>query len=286
MIVDIEKDSGFCFGVVNAIKLAEDTLKQNDSLYCLGDIVHNEAEVNRLKKIGIQFVEQKEIEKLEGKSLLFRAHGEHPDTYKKIENAKVKLIDATCPIVLKLQQNIKQQYLKAKKENGQIVVFGNHNHPEAIGLRGQTEDTAIIIESKNELDVIDFSRPIYLFSQTTKSGEHYDEIVDIIKQRIGDSTKFFYKKSVCGQVANRAPKLRKFIQNYDLIIFVSGKKSSNGKFLYGEIKKNHPNSYLISGPSELNKAWFSKEQSIGISGATSTPLWLMEEVRDKVLTFL
>jgi 4-hydroxy-3-methylbut-2-enyl diphosphate reductase len=285
MKIEIESSAGFCFGVVNAIQLAQNELDKGTDLYCLGDLVHNEPEIQRLENLGITFVEEKDIATLSGKKLLFRAHGEPPQTYLKVQKAGVKLIDATCPIVLKLQAKIASYYEEAKLNGGQIVIFGDHHHPEALGLKGQTADQAIIIRNLEEIEKIDFTRPVYLFSQTTKSSELYQEIISTVEEKMKKGVYFYYKHSVCGQVANRAPKLRKFVRKFDVIIFVSGRKSSNGKYLYNEVARIHPNTYKITSPAELQEKWFDGVKSVGISGATSTPQWLLQEVMNKIQSF-
>ncbi len=282
MRIEIEKDAGFCFGVVNAIELAQRELSQKTPLYCLGDIVHNEAEITRLEKAGIRFIDEAQLVEIRGEKLLFRAHGEHPETYRKVQDLGIQLVDATCPIVLNLQKNIRKYYQEAQKNKGQIVIFGDSGHPEAVGLKGQTADTAIVVEHPGDITRIDFSRPLYVFSQTTKSAEQYEALVGNIRKNIKEGVPLFVKKSVCGQVANRAPKLRRFVKDFEVIVFVSGRKSSNGKYLYGVAKEAHPDTHKIASPAELKASWFKHKKSIGISGATSTPQWLLEEVKKRI----
>ncbi len=282
MKIEIEKDAGFCFGVVNAIEIAQKELSPDEPLYCLGDIVHNEAEIKRLEEAGIRFIDKSFLPDIKGKKLLFRAHGEHPETYRKVQSLDIQLIDATCPIVLNLQKNIRKYYEEAQKNNGQIVIFGDSGHPEAIGLKGQTGEKAIIVSQPDDIQAIDFARPVYLFSQTTKSGEQYEVLADNIRKNMKAGVSLFVKKSVCGQVANRAPKLRRFVKDFEVIIFVSGRKSSNGKYLYSVVKEVHPDTHKITSPAELQSAWFEHKKSVGISGATSTPQWLMEEVKKTI----
>lgn len=282
MEIEIDNKSGFCFGVVNAIEQAEKELKNGAKLYCLGDIVHNGSEVERLEKLGLVTISYEQFSQLHDAKVLLRAHGEPPSTYEIAKNNNITIIDATCPVVLKLQSRIKKQYEEMPK-NGQLVIFGKVGHAEINGLVGQTNETAIVIEKMADLEKVDFNKNIRLFSQTTKSVDEFNEIVKEIKQKLNLSQSFEYNDTICRQVANRIPNIRKFATNQDLILFVSGKKSSNGKILYEECKKVNPNTYLIAEPEEIEAQWINAETNkIGICGATSTPTWLMEKVAMKI----
>ncbi len=280
--VEIDKGSGFCFGVVNAINQSEAELENNEILYCLGDIVHNSHEVERLKSFGLISINHEEFAKLHNVKVLLRAHGEPPSTYEIAKKNHIQIIDATCPVVLQLQRKIKKTYDNRNPENTQIVIYGKIGHAEVNGLVGQTQDQAIVVENADDLIKIDFSRPIKLFSQTTKSLEGFSEIVSEIKKRIAPGTDFEYFDTICRQVANRIPNIRKFASEYDLIFFVSGEKSSNGKILYEECYDANPNSIRVSGPDDIKIEMLKGAQSIGICGATSTPKWLMEKVSQRV----
>lgn len=288
--VTIDLYSGFCHGVVKAIAKAEKELEDAEILYCLGDIVHNSKEVERLKNKGLVSVTHKDIKKLTNIKLLIRAHGEPPATYKKLKNLNIKLIDASCAVVLSIQRRIKKAYEESKINGGQIVIYGKEGHPEVIGLVGQTDGKAIIIKEIFDLERLDFGRPIELFSQTTMEPEGYKRIEEEIIHRYKNNNQpwqILFKKneSICREVSNRKPKLRKFCSEFDVIIFVSDKKSSNGNMLYNSCKDINNRSFFISDIDELKKEWFQQCNSVGISGATSTPLWLMEKVKDQILTF-
>lgn len=280
MIIDIDEESGFCFGVVRAITTAEKELKSGEPLYCLGDIVHNGNEVKRLTDKGLTTITHSELPLLNGKKVLFRAHGEPPTTYETATEYGIKIVDATCPVVLQLQQKIKKAY--ASHPDAQIVIYGKIGHAEVIGLEGQTDNSAIVIENEEDLGKIDYSRPIILFSQTTKSVTNFNIIVEDIKTRIKPGVAFNYYDTICRQVANRIPHIRSFAGKYEVIIFVSGKKSSNGKILYSECLKSNPRTHIISDINEIDNTWFEGINSIGICGATSTPKWLMEEVAEYI----
>lgn len=284
--VEIDKSSGFCFGVVNAIQQSEVELENNDILYCLGDIVHNSHEVERLKSRGLKSINHEEFAKLHDAKVLLRAHGEPPSTYKIAENNKIRIIDATCPVVLRLQRKIKTTYDNRNPEDTQIVIYGKIGHAEVNGLVGQTQDQAIVVENIEDLNRIDFDRPVKLFSQTTKSLEGFSEIVEEIKKRMSPDIDFEYFDTICRQVANRIPNIRKFASEYDLIFFVSGEKSSNGKILYEECHKANPNSLRVSGPDDISVEMLKDVKSIGICGATSTPAWLMEKVSQRIRELL
>ncbi len=284
MNIEIDNNSGFCFGVVYAVKKAEEYLKHKKNLFCLGDIVHNDMEVLRLQKQGLKIIDYKTFEKLKDKEVLIRAHGEPPKTYEIAKKNNIKLVDASCPIVLRLQMNIRRTYEQMKKKNGQIVIFGKKGHAEVIGLAGHTNNEAIIVSSIDDLNSIDFNRPIAIFSQTTKSSSEYHKIIEEIKKR-KKTQDFFYQDSVCKQVSNRDKEIRKFCENKDIIIFISGKKSSNGKMLFEICKSINPNTKFVSDISELNPLWFKNINSVGISGATSTPAWLMNKAKKTIETF-
>ena len=277
MKVTINKNSGFCFGVVNAIKTAETELEKSGKLYCLGDIVHNAIEVKRLAEKGLEIIDYKKFKKLKNTKVLIRAHGEPPETYIIAKENNIELIDASCKVVLSLQEKIKNEYEKINSVGGQIVIYGKKDHPEVIGLNGQVNNNAIIVESPEDIDKIDFEKAVSLFAQTTRSIEIFYKIKDEIKSKIGDNN-FTFQDSICRQVANRATEFKKFAIEHDVLIFVSGKKSSNGKFLYGVCKSVNPNTYFVSEISEINREWFTGKSNVGICGATSTPRWLMEKV--------
>ncbi len=277
--VEIDKGSGFCFGVVTAIKKAEEELAKGETLYCLGDIVHNSKEVERLKEMGLITINHDEFKELRNAKVLLRAHGEPPETYAIAKENNIEIIDATCPVVLKLQQRIKQQHSIQENKDKQIVIYGKNGHAEVLGLVGQTTGKAIVIEKLDEVKQLDFNKNIHLYSQTTKSLDEFKKIVEYIKEHISPNATFEYYDSICRQVANRMPHIRTFAASHDLIFFVSGKKSSNGKVLFNECCKVNPNSFLIDSPIEINPDLLQNVSSIGICGATSTPKWLMEEVQ-------
>jgi len=271
MKVEIDENSGFCFGVVYAIEMAEDYLNEQGSLYCLGDIVHNDKEVQRLEEKGLKIIDHAELQDLRDTTVLIRAHGEPPETYRLALENNIELIDASCPVVLKLQNRVRNAYA----EDAQIVIYGKIGHAEVNGLIGQTQQEAIIVTQEEDLNKIDYSRPISLFSQTTKSTEGFYKIKALIEEK---SNSFKANDTICRQVSNRDPQLRIFSTQYDVIVFVSGKKSSNGKVLYEVCRSVNPNSYFISDEAELEVRWFEGASSVGICGATSTPMWLMEKV--------
>lgn len=276
MKIEIDEGSGFCFGVTTAIKKAEEELATGSELYCLGDIVHNGMECERLHNMGLKTINHDEFATLHDKKVLLRAHGEPPSTYLEAQANGIEIIDATCPVVLQLQRRIKRQY-DANPE-AQIVIFGKNGHAEVLGLVGQTEQKAIVIEHADEACRLDFSRDIYLYSQTTKSLDEFHAIIDYIQAHISPEATFKSFDTICRQVANRMPNICSFATKHDLILFVSGRKSSNGKVLFNACKAKNPHTYLIEGPEEIDPAWLSGVESIGICGATSTPKWLMEKV--------
>lgn len=293
MKITIDDNAGFCFGVVKAIGTAEEQLAHADSLYCLGDIVHNNAEVQRLNQKGLQVIDHQQMRQLGGKKVLIRAHGEPPSTYHMARELGIELIDATCPIVLALQQKIRKGYEEMSQVDpaGQVVIFGKPGHAEVIGLCGQTENKAIVVSSPDDLDGIDFSRPIRLYSQTTKSKEDYQMLIANVQSRIAEIGKqddadfFVAHNTICNRVANRAVQLEDFAKKMDIVIFVSGKGSSNGHYLYEYCQHVHPNTHLVSDVDELNPSWFHNTDKVGITGATSTPRWLMDAVAQTIQQF-
>lgn len=284
MKVTIDQNSGYCFGVEYAIQIAEDSMEQTTELYCLGDIVHNDMEVKRLHKKGLRVIDHDQLKELHDCQVLIRAHGEPPETYATALQNNIELIDASCPVVLKLQNRVKHAFDKMNDKNGQVVIYGKKGHAEVIGLAGQTNNEAIIVAEEADLDKIDYSRPVVLFSQTTKSTNGFYYIKSKIEERYGDRSKvnseecFEAHDSICRQVSNREPRMKIFSKEHDVLLFVSGKKSSNGKALYQVCKNNNERSYFIENSSEVNSEWFQEHDSVGICGATSTPMWLMEDV--------
>lgn len=284
MIIEIDNQSGFCFGVKKAVEKAEQLLSANNNLICLGEIVHNHEEVDRLSSLGMDTIGHENISLMKGKTILLRTHGEPPSTYEKLKDNHNKIVDATCPVVLKLQERVKRSFEKQLEIGGQLVIFGKKGHPEVIGLMGQTEGKAILIHSIEELDAIDFSKPIELYSQTTMSVDALKEVSEEITKRALGSVEIH--DTICRQVSNRIPRMKEFSAKFDVILFVSGKNSSNGKALFNVCQKINPTSYFISSPEEVQVEWFDNAQSIGISGATSTPQWLMEKVKSHVSAIL
>ncbi|MCF8358017.1 MAG: 4-hydroxy-3-methylbut-2-enyl diphosphate reductase [Prolixibacteraceae bacterium] len=280
MIIEIDKGSGFCFGVKRAINKAGELLNEGENLYCLGDIVHNHEEVNRLSNLGMKTVNKDKGTELENKTVLIRSHGEPPSTYKTLKKHNNKIIDATCPVVLKLQERINNSHKRIGQEGGQTVIFGKPEHPEVIGLSGQTHNEAIVVTTPDDLQKIDFEKPIELYSQTTMPLDKFHEIRDEIKARA--NSMFISHDTICRQVANRVPQLAAFSKKHDIILFVSGKKSSNGKLLYSVCRENNPLTYFISSPEEIDPQWLKKGKTLGICGATSTPQWLMQNVEKQV----
>lgn len=283
MRVEIDNESGFCFGVLSAIGKAEEELQKGDELYCLGDIVHNGIECDRLQKLGLKTINHDEFKNLCGARVLLRAHGEPPSTYSTAVKNGITLIDATCPVVLKLQQRIHKQYKELDPATQQIIIFGQKGHAEVLGLVGQTDGTATVIESADEIDRIDFSKDIFLYSQTTKSASSYNQLIDIISEKVPAGHKFIHNNTVCGQVSHRRENISEFASRHDIILFVSGRKSSNGKVLFNECLNVNPKSYMIEGEGDLDFSILEGAESIGICGATSTPKWLMEECRESIL---
>ena len=282
--IEIDEGSGFCFGVTTAIKKAEEELGTSDkTLYCLGDIVHNGMECERLKDLGLITINHDDLRELHDVKVLLRAHGEPPETYELARRNNIEIIDATCPVVLQLQKRIKKQY---EMGGGQIVIFGKKGHAEVLGLVGQTQSNAIVIENFDEVTRLDFSRDIYLYSQTTKSLDEYHRIIEYIQQHIAPEATFRSFDTICRSVANRMPNISQFATRHDLILFVCGRKSSNGKVLFNECLRVNPNSHLVEDPQEIQYEWLDGIGSIGICGATSTPRWLMEQCRDAILQLI
>ena len=275
--VEIDEGSGFCFGVVTAIRKAEEELAKGGTLYCLGDIVHNSREVERLKNLGLITIGHEEFEHLHNAKVLLRAHGEPPETYETARRNHIEIIDATCPVVLRLQRKIKQEYDTGDGEGKQIVIYGKNGHAEVLGLVGQTNGTAIVIESPEEVTKLDFNKDICLYSQTTKPLDDFQRIVEYIEAHISPSSTFHYYDTICRQVANRMPHIRDFAARHDVVLFVCGKKSSNGRVLYNECRNVNPRSYMVDSANEIQPEWLKDCGSVGICGATSTPKWLMEE---------
>lgn len=282
MRIEIDDASGFCNGVVSAICKAEAELDNSGRLYCLGDIVHNSDEVERLRKRGLITITHEDLSRLHDVKVLLRAHGEPPQTYETAKANGIEVIDATCPVVLHLQKRIKKSY-DERKPDEQIVIYGKLGHAEVNGLVGQTGGNAIVVENIEGLSQLDYDRDIVLYSQTTKSLHGLSDMIEEIERRKSPGTTFRYYDTICRQVANRVPRLRRFASEHDLILFVSGKKSSNGKILYGECKEVNPRTHLVSNPDEIDPSWLCDIRSVGICGATSTPRWLMEEVRDRLI---
>jgi len=282
MYVEIDSQSGFCHGVVNAITKAEQALASHKHLYCLGDIVHNTNEVDRLQGIGLSTIDTGVFKNLSNSIVLLRAHGEPPSTYEEARQRNITIIDATCPVVLRLQQRVKAAHEEMKAVNGQVVIYGKHGHAEVVGLLGQTGNTAIVISSRDEMNKVDLSRPIAMFSQTTQNIEKYHLLAKEMEQIIAGKVSFRWHDTICRQVANRDGHLREFARIFDVIVFVSDKKSSNGAYLYSICKQENAQTYFISSPSELQSSWFTSESKVGISGATSTPKWLMENVQTAI----
>ena len=282
--IEIDSGSGFCFGVTTAIQKAEEELAKGNMLYCLGDIVHNGQECERLKRMGLITINHEEFAQLHNVKVLLRAHGEPPETYELAKKNNIEIIDATCPVVLRLQQRIKREFDNtADSSNKQIVIYGKNGHAEVLGLVGQTRGQAIVIENLSEVNRLDFSKDIRLYSQTTKSLDEFRQIVAYIKEHISPEASFEYYDTICRQVANRMPNIQTFAASHDLIFFVCGRKSSNGKILFQECKKVNPNTFLIDQPEEIDRKMLAGATSIGICGATSTPKWLMEECKKVIL---
>ena len=282
--IEIDSGSGFCFGVTTAISKAEEELSRSDTLYCLGDIVHNGMEVERLHLQGLQTIDHRQLSQLHDVKVLLRAHGEPPATYATAEHNHIEIIDATCPVVLQLQRRIKRQY--DDNPQAQIVIFGKNGHAEVLGLVGQTDGNAIVVENLDDASHLCFDRDIYLYSQTTKSLDEFHALIAYIQAHISPQATFRSFDTICRQVANRMPNIAAFAARHDMILFVSGHKSSNGKVLFNECLRVNANSHHIEQPSEIDLHWLDGVKTIGICGATSTPKWIMEQCRDHILEAL
>jgi 4-hydroxy-3-methylbut-2-enyl diphosphate reductase len=286
MVVEIDRQSGFCFGVQNAVEIAEKALLKGEKVFSLGPLVHNDKEVERLSALGLASIDHEEFGKLKNCKVLIRAHGEPPETYFTAEKNNITIIEATCPIVKRLQSKIKETWLKTKEGQGQVVIFGKPGHAEVVGLLGQINNEAILVAGPEDFQKIDVTKPVYLFAQTTMSVKEYGIFTDHLRSKmeeigISDPDKnLIINKTICGQVSNREPHLKAFALKHDAIIFVSGKESSNGKMLYSVCKNINPDTHFVSSPEELDKSWFAGKNSVGICGATSTPKWLIENIRD------
>jgi 4-hydroxy-3-methylbut-2-enyl diphosphate reductase len=286
MEVEIDKQSGFCFGVQNAVEIAEKALLKGEKIFSLGPIVHNDKEVERLSTFGLASIDYDEFRKLKNCKVLIRAHGEPPETYIIAGKNNITIIEATCPIVKRLQSKIKETWLKIKEGNGQVVIFGKPGHAEVIGLLGQINNEGILVSGPDDFRKIDITRPVYLFAQTTMSIKEYSNFTEILRNKmkengISDPDKnLIINNTICGQVSNREPQLKAFARKHDTIIFVSGRESSNGKMLFSVCKNINPDTYFVSSPEEIDKSWFKGKKSAGICGATSTPKWLIENIRD------
>lgn len=285
--IEIDKDSGFCFGVTTAISKAEEQLEAGGTLYCLGDIVHNSDEVERLRGKGLATITHDDLSVLPaGARVLLRAHGEPPSTYATARHRGIDIVDATCPVVLKLQQRVKAAYDRDPARRPQIVIYGKTGHAEVNGLVGQTDGQAIVVETVADLDRLDYTRDIALFSQTTKSLEGYRGIIEEIERRMQPQAHFEHYDTICRSVSGRVERLRRFAASHGIVLFVAGTKSSNGRILYDQCRAVNPDTHLIANASHLNPEWLRGASSVGICGATSTPLWLMEDVRDAVARYM
>lgn len=286
MVVEIDSKSGFCFGVQNAVEIAEEALLNGEKVFSLGPIVHNDKEVERLSNLGLVSINHEQYSKLRNCKVLIRAHGEPPGTYTIAGQNNITIIEATCPIVRKLQSRIKESWLSIREDKGQIVIFGKAGHAEVVGLLGQINNEGILVSSPADIDKIDLKRPVYLFSQTTMGVKEYEifkySLLSKMKEAgVAEPEKnLIVKRTICGQVSNREPHLKQFAASHDTIIFVSGRESSNGKMLFSVCKNVNPDSHFVSSPEELDPSWFTGKKSVGICGATSTPKWLIENIRD------
>jgi 4-hydroxy-3-methylbut-2-en-1-yl diphosphate reductase len=286
MVVEIDKQSGFCFGVQNAVEIAEEALLKGERVFSLGPIVHNDKEVDRLSSLGLVSIDHKAFGNLRDCKVLIRAHGEPPDTYIIAEKNNITIIEATCPIVKRLQSKIRETWIRTKEGNGQVVIFGKPGHAEVVGLLGQINNEGILVSGPDDFRKIDISRPVYLFAQTTMSVKEYSNLINTLHKRMEDygisdpDKNLIINKTICGQVSNREPHLKAFAKKHDIIIFVSGRESSNGKMLYSVCKNINSDTHFVSSSEELEKSWFTGKNSVGICGATSTPKWLIENIRD------
>jgi 4-hydroxy-3-methylbut-2-en-1-yl diphosphate reductase len=290
MIVETDEKSGFCFGVMNAVEIAEEALANGEKVFSLGQIVHNDIEVERLSALGLVSINHAEFKDLKNCKVLIRAHGEPPETYEIALKNNITIIEATCPIVKRLQSRIKVAWNNAKEINGQVIIFGKAGHAEVVGLLGQTENKAILVSGIEDIDKIRFSDNVHLFSQTTMSINEYNNLAEKIvlkmeEQGIRNARTHFHKKNtICGQVSDREPRIKAFAKKYDVIVFVSGRDSSNGKMLFNVCKNENPDTWFVSTPAEIKKEWFINRNSVGICGATSTPRWLIDNIKDTILS--
>ena len=286
MVVEIDKQSGFCFGVQNAVEIAEKALLKGERVFSLGPIVHNDKEVDRLSSLGLASIDREQFRDLKNCKVLIRAHGEPPETYDIAEKNNITIIEATCPIVKRLQSKIRETWIRTREGNGQVVIFGKPGHAEVVGLLGQINNEGILISGDEDFSKIDISKPVYLFAQTTMSVKEYSNLADILRKMLEENgiadpgKNLIVNKTICGQVSNREPHLKVFAKKHDTIIFVSGRESSNGKILYSVCKNVNPDTHFVSSHEELDKSWFIDKNSVGICGATSTPKWLIENIRD------
>jgi len=291
MVVEIDKGSGFCFGVQNAVEIAEKALLKGEKVFSLGPIVHNDVEVERLSELGLISIDYNKFKELKDSKVLIRAHGEPHETYLTAARNNLTIIEATCPIVKKLQSRIKKTWMMTRENNGQVVIFGKPGHAEVVGLLGHTGNNGILVSGPDDIDKIDFTKEIWLFSQTTMSTGAYKKLIALIrsemkKRGITDLEKYLHvNNTICRQVSNREPSLTDFAREHDIVIFVSGKESSNGKMLYSICKNINPETYFISSPDEIQMSWFKGKKSVGISGATSTPKWLIKKAYDVISAF-
>jgi 4-hydroxy-3-methylbut-2-enyl diphosphate reductase len=286
MVVEIDKQSGFCFGVQNAVEIAEKALMNGEKVFSLGPIVHNDKEVDRLSSLGLVSIDHEQYGKLKNCKVLIRAHGEPPETYIIAEKNNITIIEATCPIVKKLQSKIRETWIRTKKGDGQVVIFGKAGHAEVVGLLGQINNEGILVSGTEDFGKIDITRPVHFFAQTTMSVKEYSNLTDILYAKMEDNgieepaKKLIINKTICGQVSNREPHLKAFAKKHDVIVFVSGRESSNGKMLYSVCKNVNPDTHFVSSMEEIDISWFKDKKSAGICGATSTPKWLIENIRD------
>jgi len=286
MVVEIDRQSGFCFGVQNAVEIAEKALLKGEKVFSLGPIVHNDKEVERLSALGLVSIDHDEFRTLRNCKVLIRAHGEPPETYITAENNNITIIEATCPIVKRLQSKIKDTWLNIMETNGQVVIFGKAGHAEVVGLLGQINNKGILVTGPDDIHKIDVTKPVYLFSQTTMSVKEYGKFTDSLRSKMHEAgvphpdNNLIINKTICGQVSNREPHLKAFAKKHDIVIFVSGRESSNGKMLYSVCRNVNPDTHFVSSPEELDLKWFKGKNSVGICGATSTPKWLIEKIQD------
>jgi 4-hydroxy-3-methylbut-2-enyl diphosphate reductase len=291
MVVEVDERSGFCFGVQNAVEIAEEALAKGEKVFSLGQIVHNDIEVERLFAMGLESIDHDQFLELKDCKVLIRAHGEPPETYYIAERNNITIIEATCPIVKKLQSRIKDTWNETRKKGGQVVILGKAGHAEVVGLIGQTNNESILTNGQENLDKIDYKKDVHLFSQTTMSVSDYKQLAETIRLRMKENGIEYPEKhlhinqTICGQVSNRQPGLKAFVRKHDIVIFVSGKESSNGKMLYSICKSENPETFFISSSDDLRKEWFKGKKAVGVCGATSTPKWLIDNIRDIISTF-